>query len=97
MNISWKLVGGCINTYLGPLSTQMERLDFSGNSRYAVGNEYTRHLLLAISTAQNIESVVAKIKNDYSLGIISETATKILLTFCECSIANNSKKIFFSW
>lgn len=72
----------------------VERPNFSGGSKYPVGEVYTRHLLEEISTAPHIETVVTQIKNDKALGILSDTAAKILLTLCEPKVGDGRQKIF---
>lgn len=59
----------------------MVEIEFSGNSRYKDGEEYTKYLLREISGAKDPTILVAQVKNLATLGTISEAVAKVLTTY----------------
>lgn len=59
----------------------MVEFEFSGNSRYKNGEEYTKYLLREISDAKDPAILIAQVKNLATLGTISEDVAKILTIY----------------
>ena len=59
----------------------MVELDFSGDSRYKEGAEYTKYLLREISDEKDPETMVDQIKILAKLGTISEDVAKALTIY----------------
>lgn len=59
----------------------MIELEFSGNSRYKNGEEYTKYLLREISDAKDPAILMAQVKNLAVLGTISEAVANVLTTY----------------
>lgn len=59
----------------------MVEFEFSGNSRYKNGEEYTKYLLREISDTKDPAILVAQVKNLATLGTISEDVAKVLTIY----------------
>ncbi len=61
----------------------MVEINFSGESRYDLGAEYTKYLLREISTTKSPDLVIIQVKNLAAIGTISESVARVLTNFLQ--------------